>query len=196
LPADLETLVRHLQVLLPVEQGPLQEAQRLWQKLWCANGTGNPTCAVGDSAAEWSDGRTVHQRLDFRSIIGNGCQVGLRVVFGLTIARHSPERFFESELPIEPPEKNRCDESKGAPNVISLVRFLEQISRKPGLLRVFHTLCNRVSLRLRLRGGGKWIRTPDTVGREGGKKGKSRLSASSEKIFLVEMTFSGEEIEV
>ena len=76
------------------------------------------------------------------------------------------------------------------------VRLGGQMSRKAGLFRVFRGQYCKISLQLRLAGGGKWIRTPDTVGREGGKKGKSRLSASSEKIFLVEMTFSGEEIEV
>ena len=64
---------------------------------------------------------------------------------------------------MEAPEKTRCDESKAAPNVISLVRFVEQVSRKAGLLRVFDAFCNRVSLHLRLRGGGKWIRTVNTL---------------------------------
>jgi hypothetical protein len=56
---------------------------------------------------------------------------------------------------MEAPEKNRRDDSKAAPNVISLVRFVEQISRKARLLRAFHTPRSRLSLQLRLRGGGK-----------------------------------------
>jgi len=55
----------------------------------------------------------------------------------IVIARHSPKWVFESGLLAEAPEKSRCDESKAAPNVISLVRFVKQISRKAGPLRYF-----------------------------------------------------------
>jgi len=45
----------------------------------------------------------------------------------------------------------------------SLVRLVEEIPRKAGLFRVFQEKCSRISLQLRLRGGGSRIRTPDTL---------------------------------
>jgi hypothetical protein len=71
------------------------------------------------------------------------------------IAGHSPEPVLETGLLMNAPETKRCDESKAAPNVISLVRFVEQMSRKAGLLRLFLGQCTEISLQLRLAGGGK-----------------------------------------
>ena len=45
----------------------------------------------------------------------------------------------------------------------SPVRLGGQMSRKAGLFRVFRGLYCKISLQLRLAGGGKWIRTPDTL---------------------------------
>lgn len=79
------------------------------------------------------------------------------------IAKHSPEGVSETGLPMEAREKNRCNDSDVARRSFSLVWFLEEIPRKVGLFRLFQEKRSRVSLQLRLHGGGSWIRTLGTV---------------------------------
>ena len=79
------------------------------------------------------------------------------------IAKHSPERVSVTGLRIEAREKNRCNGSDAAERSFSLVWFVEEIPRKVGLFRLFQEKRSRVSLQWRLRGGGRWIRTLDTV---------------------------------
>jgi hypothetical protein len=101
---------------------------------------------------------------------------GALVAIDCKNADYSPEPVLETALLMKAPEKNRCDESEAAPNVISLVRFVEQMSRKAGLFRVFSGQCTKISLQLRLRGGGRGIRTPGTVSRTAVHISGSRVS--------------------
>ena len=71
------------------------------------------------------------------------------------IAKHSLERILETGLPMEAPEKNRCNRRDAAPQPYSLVRFVEEMTRKVGLFRIFRGQCSRISLQLRLYGGGR-----------------------------------------
>src|ERR1035438_10255438 len=79
------------------------------------------------------------------------------------IAKHSPERALETGLPMEALEKTRCNGSDAAQRPFSLVRFVEEIPRKVGLFPIFQEQRRRISLQLRLRGGGRWIRTLSPV---------------------------------
>src|ERR1019366_4816676 len=56
-------------------------------------------------------------------------------------------------------EKTRCNGSDAAQRPFSLVRFVEEIPRKVGLFPIFQEQRRRISLQLRLHGGGRWIRT-------------------------------------
>jgi hypothetical protein len=60
-------------------------------------------------------------------------------------------------------EKNRCDGSKAAQRSFSLVRLVGEIPRKVGRSCLFPDQRGRVSLQLRLHGGGRWIRTLSPV---------------------------------
>jgi hypothetical protein len=77
--------------------------------------------------------------------------------FGLypDIAKHSPERILERELPIEAPEKNHGKETTLLCRQFSPVQFACRVSRKRGLFRVFHGQGGKISLQLRLHGGGR-----------------------------------------
>src|SRR5271169_5051954 len=70
------------------------------------------------------------------------------------IAKHSPHPVLETGLPMEALEKNRWNGSDAAQRPFSLVRFVEEIPRKVGLFRLFQEKPSRVSLQLRLAGGG------------------------------------------
>src|ERR1022692_1115695 len=60
-------------------------------------------------------------------------------------------------------EKTRCNGSDAAQRPFSLVRFVEEIPRKVGLFPIFQEQRRRISLQLRLHGGGRWIRTLSPV---------------------------------
>ena len=71
------------------------------------------------------------------------------------IAKHSPQPVLETGLPMEALEKNRWNGSDAAQRPFSLVRFVEEIQRKVGPFRLFQEQRSRVSLQLRLHGGGR-----------------------------------------
>src|ERR1017187_2821212 len=64
---------------------------------------------------------------------------------------------------MEAPEKTAATAAKRLKGQFSLVRFREEIPQNFGLFRLFQEQRRGVSLQLRLSGGGRWIRTSNTV---------------------------------
>jgi hypothetical protein len=68
---------------------------------------------------------------------------------GIVIAKHSPERILERELPIESPEKNHGKDNDAAQQAIFSGPVCLPNIAKPGLFRIFHRQPSRVSLQVK-----------------------------------------------
>jgi hypothetical protein len=81
----------------------------------------------------------------------------------LVIANPSPLLFLEAGLRKEVREKNSCNKHDTAQSLVSLVQFSRKYSEIPAFFAGFERLNRRISLQLRLAGGGKGIRTLGTA---------------------------------